>query len=101
LPQQTPSVQFPLMHWLVVVQAEPFGLRLQLLVVPLPWQVKGARQSLSVVHTVLQALLPHMYGEQLFVAGVEQVPDPLQRDMGVYVDPLQLAAPHDTVLAAC
>jgi hypothetical protein len=85
----------------VVVQAEPFGLRVQLFVAPLPWQVKGARQSLSAVHVVLQAVPPHMYGEQLFVAGVEQVPDPLLRDMGVYVDPLQLAAPHDTVVAAC
>jgi hypothetical protein len=37
-PQQTPSVQKPLMHWLAVVQAWPFGLSAQLLV-PVPWQV--------------------------------------------------------------
>jgi hypothetical protein len=60
LPQQTPSVQLPLMHWVAVVQAEPFGLRLQLLVVLLPWQVKGARQSASAVHNVLQAPVPHI-----------------------------------------
>lgn len=58
VPQQTPSVQLPLMHWLAAPQAEPFGLRLQLLVAPPPWQVKGARQSPSAVHEVLQAPLP-------------------------------------------
>jgi hypothetical protein len=37
-PQQTPSVQKPLMHWLAVLQVWPFGLSAQLLV-PVPWQV--------------------------------------------------------------
>jgi hypothetical protein len=60
LPQQTPSVQLPLMHWLAAVQLEPLGLRLQLLAVPLPWQVKGARQSPSAAHDVLQAPPPQM-----------------------------------------
>lgn len=83
------------------MQLEPFGLRLQLFAPALPWQVKGARQSPSAVHDVLQAVPPHMYGEQLVVVGVEQLPEPLQKDGGVYVDPLQLAVPHDTVVAAC
>jgi hypothetical protein len=60
LPQQTPSVQLPLMHWVAALQLEPLGLRLQLLVPPLPWQVKGARQSPSAVHDVLQAPLPQV-----------------------------------------
>ena len=32
---------------------------------------------------------------------VGQVPDPLQNDGGVYVEPLQLAVAHETVFAAC
>ena len=48
------------MHWPAVVQLEPFGLRLQLLALPLPWQVNGDRQSPSAEHDVLQAPLPHV-----------------------------------------
>jgi hypothetical protein len=55
LPQQTPSVQNPLMHWLPAVQARPFGLRAQL---P-PWQVFGATQSASPMQVVRQAVGPH------------------------------------------
>lgn len=49
-----------MMHWPAAVQLDPFGLRLQLLALPLPWQVKGGRQSPSAVHDVLQAPLPQM-----------------------------------------
>ena len=54
LPQQTPLVQKPLMHWAVVVQGRPLGFRAQLPA----WQVNGATQSASAAHVVLQALLP-------------------------------------------
>ena len=54
LPQQMPSVQLPLMHWLAPVQVWPFGLRAQLRLVPVPWQVNGAMQSPSAVQAVLQ-----------------------------------------------
>ena len=57
-PQQTPSVQKPLMHWLALAQVRPFGLSAQLLLEPDPWQVKGATQSVSAVQEVLQAALP-------------------------------------------
>jgi hypothetical protein len=36
VPQQTPSRQLPLMHWLAAVQACPFGFSAQLRVVPDP-----------------------------------------------------------------
>ena len=36
LPQQTPSTQLPLMHWLPDAQARPLALSAQL---PAPWQV--------------------------------------------------------------
>jgi hypothetical protein len=58
LPQQTPSTQLPLMHWVPPVQAIPFAFRLQLFALPEPWQVKGAKQSASVVHDDLQAFVP-------------------------------------------
>ena len=61
LPQQTPSTQLPLLHWPPAVQVAPLGLRPQLLGA-VPWQVFGAMQSASVVHVVLQALVPQMYG---------------------------------------
>ena len=54
LPQQTPSVQKPLMHWAALAQARPLGLSAQLLA----WQVKGATQSASAAQVVLQAALP-------------------------------------------
>ena len=57
-PQQTPSVQKPLMHWLAVAQVWPFGLSAQLLLELVPWQVKGATQSLSAAQEVLQAFEP-------------------------------------------
>ena len=62
-----------------------------------PMQTKlGARQSAFVVHVVLHAPVPHMYGEQDEDAGVLQVPPPLQVAAGVSVEPVlgQLAAAH-------
>jgi hypothetical protein len=55
LPQQTPFVQKPLMHWLAWAQAAPFGLSAQL---PAPWQVVGATQSPSAAQVVLQTPPP-------------------------------------------
>jgi hypothetical protein len=54
LPQQTLSVQKPLMHWAALAQARPLGLRAQL---P-DWQVKGATQSASAAQVVLHAVAP-------------------------------------------
>jgi hypothetical protein len=101
LPQQTPSTQLPLMHWLAAVQATPFAFRLQLLAVPEPWQVNGATQSLSAAQVDLHAPLPHTYGEQLLDVDAAQEPVPLQCAAGVNVDPLQLAAAQVIVVGAC
>ena len=83
LPQQTPSTQLPVLHWLPAVQATPLAFSVQLLVVPLPWQVLGARQSASEVQgELLQAFVPQTYGEQLLVAGGAQLPAPSQCETG-------------------
>jgi hypothetical protein len=58
LPQQTLSTQLPLMHWFPAVQVAPFAFRLQLFAEPEPWQVNGARQSVSAVQVDLQAPVP-------------------------------------------
>ena len=82
-PQQTPSTQLPVAHWLPPVHATPLGFSVQLLVVPLPWQVLGARQSASEAQgELLQALLPHTYGAQLLVLGAAQLPAPSQCETG-------------------
>ena len=60
LPQQTPSVQKPLMHWLAAVQVWPLGLRAQFRVVPEPWQVNGATHSVSAVQVVRHAAPLHV-----------------------------------------
>jgi hypothetical protein len=81
VPQQTPSVQKPLMHWLAVVQACPLGLSAQLLLVPVPWQVVGATQSVSAVQVVLQTLLVVSQTKlpaQVLGVAVAQVPVPVQ-----------------------
>jgi hypothetical protein len=80
VPQQTPSVQKPLMHWLAAVQACPLGLRAQLLLAPLPWHVNGATQSVSEAQLVRHALLPPHLKFPLHAVGVAaaQVPLPLQ-----------------------
>lgn len=99
-PQQAPSTQFPLTHSLAAAHATPFAFSVQLLVL-VPWQVNGATQSLSFVHEVLHALVPHTYCMQLIVVAGAQLPAPSQCEVGVNVDPVQLAVPQDTVMAAC
>ena len=103
VPQQTPSVQKPVRHWVPPVQAWPFGLRAQLLLVPDPWQVSGATQSPSAVQVVLQTLLVASQTnppEQVDEVGAAQVPLPLQCETGVNVDPLQDWLPHETPVPA-
>src|SRR5688572_33391280 len=78
LPQQTPSTQLPLMHWLAATHCTPFGLSAQLRFGAVPWQVNGATQSLSAVQLVRQAVPLHMYGEQLDVVASAQAPLPVQ-----------------------
>jgi len=46
------------------------------------------------VQVVRQADVPQTYGEQLVVAGVAQLPVPVQWETGVYVPPLQEVAPQ-------
>jgi hypothetical protein len=82
VPQQTPSVQNPLMHWLAPPGQDcPFGLSAQLLVEPEPWQVSGATQSVSAVQVVLQLwvlvlqLKPPVQADEV---GAAQAPVPLQ-----------------------
>ena len=58
LPQQTPSTQLPLMHWLAALQVSPLAFSAQFLVVPLPWQVFGETQSVSAAQLLLQAPVP-------------------------------------------
>jgi hypothetical protein len=54
LPQQTPFVQNPLMHWLPLAQVRPLGFWAQFPA----WQVLGATQSPSAVQVVLHAAAP-------------------------------------------
>jgi hypothetical protein len=56
-------------------------------------------QSVLVVQLVLHALVPQMNGVQELVAGVWQVPVPLQVDAGWYVDVEQVWAMHWEPLA--
>ena len=60
LPQQVPSTQLPLMHWLPAVQVSPLAFSAQFAVVPLPWQVFGETHSLSPPQLLLQAPVPQM-----------------------------------------
>jgi hypothetical protein len=62
--------------------------------------VNGARQCESIEHVLRQLPVPHMYGEQLCVVAVAQVPVPVQRETSVSVEPEQVCVPHDTVVAA-
>ena len=100
LPQQTPSTQLPLMHWLAATHCTPFGFSAQLRGA-VPWQVYGATQSLSAVQVVRQAAPAHAYGEQLDVVAGAHVPVPVQCDSAVNVEPEHDAVPHGTVAAAC
>jgi len=65
----------------------------ELHVVPMHTKL-GARQSGLVAHVVLHTPLPQVYGEQDEVAGVLQVPLPLQVAAGVSVEPVQVAGAH-------
>jgi hypothetical protein len=58
VPQQTPSTQLPLMHWVPAVHASPLALSAQLREAPAPWHVKGATQSASIAQVTLQAFEP-------------------------------------------
>jgi hypothetical protein len=103
LPQQTPSVQKPLMHWFAAAQAWPFGLRAQLLLDPDPWQVSGPTQSESAAQVVLQTLLVVSQlkpPEQVDEVGAAQLPLPLQCETGVKVDPLHDWLPQETPVPA-
>src|SRR6185312_2898270 len=100
VPQQVPSTQLPLTHSLPIAHATPLAFRVQLLVVP-PWQVNGATQSLSFAQDVLQALVPQTYCMQLTGVAAAQAPAPSQCEVGVNVDPVQLAVPHETLVPAC
>jgi hypothetical protein len=100
LPQHTPLMQLPLMHWLPAVQAVPLGLRAQLRFGGVPWQVNGDRHCESIEQVLRQVSVPHRYGEQLDEVAPVQLPVPLQCEIGVNVEPVQVCAPHDTVVAA-
>jgi hypothetical protein len=56
-------------------------------------------QSALVAQVVLQALVPQMNGVHELVAGVTQVPVPLQVDAGWRVDVAQVCAMHCVPLA--
>ncbi len=100
LPQQTPSVQNPLMHWLAALQLWPFGLSAQLLLEPEPWQVSGATQSPSAVQLVLQVPFEAQTKPpgQADEVGAAQAPVPLQCETGVKVEPVHVAVPHETLV---
>jgi hypothetical protein len=102
VPQQTPFTQLPLMHWLPAAHALPGGFSAQFLAAAVvPWHVNGARQSPSPVHgDVLQAPVPQTYGVQVDDVAAAQAPVPLQCEIGVNVDPEQVAVPQETVVAA-
>lgn len=100
VPQQTPSVQNPLMHWLAALQLCPFGLSAQLLLEPDPWQVSGATQSVSAAQVVLQAPFEAQTNPpgQAEEVGAAQAPVPLQCETGVKVEPVQAAIPQETLV---
>jgi hypothetical protein len=60
-----------------------------------------ATHWVSPLHALLQLVLPQMYGAQLAVAGVEQLPPPEQKADGVKVVPLHDAAAQLTLVVAC
>jgi hypothetical protein len=88
--QQTPCAHTPLVHSVPAEQAVPFVFSVH---TP-PLQMSGLLQSALVVHDVLQAPVPQMYGLQLEVDPAWQVPVPLQVRVDVRVTPVQLAAAH-------
>jgi len=71
----------------------------QLFVEPEPWQVSGATQSVSAVQVVLQMALAVSQTKppgQVYETGAAQAPLPLQWEMGVKVEPEQVAVPQET-----
>ena len=94
--QQTPSTQNVELHCEPAVHADPFESFPPH--VP-PMQVSPATQSVSSVHDVLQAPVPHWYGLQDDVVAAGQLPLPSQARAEVSVEPEQLAVPQETPLA--
>jgi hypothetical protein len=80
--QHTPSVQNPLSHLLLAVQAAPFGNR--------PHdpctQVLGLMQSLSLRHGILQSVPSQIKVPQERFLGVSQLPFPVHVEAGVTDD---------------
>jgi hypothetical protein len=73
----------------------------QLWVDPEPWQVSGATQSVSTVQAVLQVALLVLQTKppgQVDEMGAAQAPVPLQCEIGVKVEPLQVAVPQETAV---
>ena len=93
--QQTPCAQNPEPQSALALQATPIPFFTQLV----PMQKKLATQSVSSVHDVLQAPVPHWYGLQDDVVAAGQLPLPSQARAEVSVEPEQLAVPQETPLA--
>ena len=91
MPQQTPSTQLPVLHWLAAVHAAPAAS----LDVHEPALQKYAvlRQSVSDVQVVLQATDAQAYAPHE-VVGWLQVPEPLQVPGSVWVLAVQLPVPQ-------
>jgi hypothetical protein len=84
-PQQNPSVQNPLEHWLAAVQTEPVGSG----ATHLPaMQTLPAVQFAAVVQVVPQAAPAQRYAPQLCVPPATHVPLPLQVEALVSVLPV-------------
>jgi hypothetical protein len=89
LSQHTPSVQWPLTHCVLAVQAAPSAFSPH----ELPAQVLGDTQSLSCLQTELHAPLAQAKVPQEAVLGVEQVPLPSHLEAAMAEDEVgQLAA---------
>lgn len=78
--QHTPSLQWPLTHWPLAVQAVPKDFKPQ----ELPTQVLGGTQSASEAQLALHAPPLHTKVPQLRLSGVMQAPAPSQADAGVW-----------------
>jgi hypothetical protein len=89
--QHTPSVQKPLMHWSVLVQAAPLGLRPHELFT----QVLGGAQSLSLWQVERHALFLQMKLPHGWSAGATHFPRPSQLAVGCRMEALaQLEVLH-------
>jgi hypothetical protein len=95
-PQHTPSMQWPLRHWRSIVHAMPFVSRL---VHAPPTHEEPGTQSPTPPHVVRQAVAPQLNGLQLTVC-CEQAPAPLQKPVGVEVEPAHEGWPHEVVVGA-